>query len=143
MSQPVQKSITQIFIQFIAALIVFSALAGVAAAGTHSYEQNNVSVTHFNLLDASSYDRRIEGRMRASLTFDKKLSKLGLQVRVQESRLTISGTVTNDRVLDAIQELALELVSAEQINLQVNVQPNNLLDSDTESNISKLAAWFK
>ncbi len=80
MSQPVQKSITQIFIQFIVALIVFSALAGIAAAGTHSYEQNNVSVTHFNLLDASSYDRRLEGRMRASLAFDNTLSKFDLNV---------------------------------------------------------------
>ena len=126
MSQPVQKSITQIFIQFIVALIVFSALAGIAAAGTHSYEQNNVSVTHFNLLDASSYDRRLEGRMRASLAFDNTLSKFDLNVSAQRSVLVIRGTVKSNQHLEEVQALALDLVSVEQIDMQNHVVPNKL-----------------
>lgn len=141
MSQPVQKSITQIFIQFIVALIVFSALAGIAAAGTHSYEQNNVSVTHFNLLDASSYDRRLEGRMRASLAFDNTLSKFDLNVSAQRSVLVIRGTVKSNQHLEEVQALALDLVSVEQIDMQIHVVPNKLT-SKSHSGLGKLVGWF-
>lgn len=141
MSQPVQKSITQIFIQFIVALIVFSALAGIAAAGTHSYEQNNVSVTHFNLLDASSYDRRLEGRMRASLAFDNTLSKFDLNVSAQRSVLVIRGTVKSNQHLEEVQALALDLVSVEQIDMQIHVVPNKLT-SKSNSGLGKLVGWF-
>lgn len=141
MNQSIQKNIMQIFIQFIIALIVFSALTGIAAASTHDDSQNNVSIIQFNLLDASSLDRRLEGRMRASLAFDNTLSKLDLNVTVQRSVLVIRGTVKNNQRVEEVQTLALDLVSAEQIDMQIQVAPNQLISADNSS-LSKLLEWF-
>lgn len=141
MNQSIRKNIMQIFVQFIIALIVFSALAGIAAASTHSHQQNNASITQFHLLDASAQDRRLEGRMRASLAFDNKLSKLALHVTAQRSVLVIRGTVKSNRLVEEVQALALDLVSAEQIDMQIQVTPNQLMSTDN-SGLSKLVEWF-
>ncbi len=55
--------------------------------------------------------------------------------------LVIRGTVKSNEHLEEVQALALDLVSVEQIDMQIHVVPNKLT-SKSNSGLGKLVGWF-
>jgi gas vesicle protein len=71
--------------------------------------------------DAAS-DAKITGKIKAKLALDKELSALGISVNTTDSRVTLSGNVSNSKQIGRAMMLALETDGVREVSSTLKVK---------------------
>lgn len=153
MSQPIRSTIGQIFVQFIIALIAFSALASLASANTMTGLNEDIvsastmeahqHITQFKVLDSDAQNSRLEGRLRANIAFNKLLSKEMIEVNVNQHVAVITGKVSSSAIISLVKQEALALFAENEIDLQLVLKPEEQVIANESGLAAKLARLFK
>lgn len=105
-----------------------------------SYEAQRY-MTQFKVLDADAQSKRLEGRLRANIAFNKALAKEKIEINVEQDMAFIKGEVSSLLLVEIVKQEALVLFPEHQINMQLNVKAKNQIVG-SQGITAKLAGLF-
>ncbi|TRY32128.1 hypothetical protein [Aliiglaciecola sp. M165] len=107
----------------------------------NNYESQR-HITQFKVLDADAQSKRLEGRLRANIAFNKTLSKERIEVNVNEGVAHITGEVSSSNMIDLVKNEALAIFPEQQIDIQVVVGNQAQVIGNGNGITAKLASLF-